>query len=218
MVKQREGHTVIFSDLAKQRIKEQSCPACGKPKSEWSRRRDWRCCSLDCTNKFWQEQVKIKSWQDLREKCFDRDGWKCVKCGKQPTILVRKGFESPTQKILKIEYIQEWHGDMATCVDTLIADHIIAIALGGEEWDINNLQTLCPECNKIKTADDFGKIAKLRDIEKKQSNGQTQLSEVKVADGTPTTGVAKAPTPSDTLGNDGIPPNTKVSGILPTIL
>jgi hypothetical protein len=33
----------------------------------------------------------------------------------------------------------------------------------------------------------------------------TKLSEVKVADGTPTT-------------NDGIPPNNKLSGILPTIL
>lgn len=37
------------------------------------------------------------------------------------------------------------------------------------------------------------------------SDIQKQLSEVKVADGTPTT-------------NDGIPPNTKVTGILPTIL
>lgn len=64
---------------------------------------------------------------------------------------------------------------MATIVDTLIADHILAIALGGDEWDINNIQTLCPDCNKIKTAKDAGKIAKLRDIEKKQSNGQTLL-------------------------------------------
>ena len=71
--------------------------------------------------------------------------------------------------------MEAWRGDMATIVDTLIADHIIAIALGGDEWDINNLQTLCPECNKIKTAEDAGKIAKLRDIEKKQSNGQMLL-------------------------------------------
>lgn len=56
---------------------------------------------------------------------------------------------------------------MATIVGTLIADHIHAIALGGDEWDINNLQTLCPECNKIKTAEDAGKIAKLREIDKK---------------------------------------------------
>ena len=175
MVKKREGHTVIFSDLANQRIKDNSCPTCGKPKNEWTRRKDWRCCSLDCTERFWKEQVKVKSWQDLREKCFERDGWKCVKCGKQPTTFIRKGYESYYHKVLKVEYMEAWRGDMATIVDTLIADHIIAIALGGDEWDINNLQTLCPDCNKIKTAEDAGKIAKLRNIEKKQSNGQMLL-------------------------------------------
>jgi 5-methylcytosine-specific restriction endonuclease McrA len=72
--------------------------------------------------------------------------------------------------------MKEWGGEMDTIVDTLIADHILAIALNGEEWDINNLQTLCVECNKIKTAEDMIKIAKLRDIEKKQSNGQTLLN------------------------------------------
>ena len=32
--------------------------------------------------------------------------------------------------------MESYCGDMATIVDTLIADHIFAIALGGEEWDI----------------------------------------------------------------------------------
>ena len=71
--------------------------------------------------------------------------------------------------------MEKWGGKVATVVDTLICDHIHAIALGGDEWDINNIQTLCPECNKIKTKEDAGKIAKLRFIEKKQSNGQTLL-------------------------------------------
>lgn len=70
MVKKREGNIVIFSDLANQRIKDNACPTCGKPKAEWSRRKDWRCCSLECTKRFWEEQVIVKSWQDLREKCF----------------------------------------------------------------------------------------------------------------------------------------------------
>lgn len=143
MVKKREGYTVIFSDLAKQRIKDSCCPTCGKHKSQWKRRKDWRCCSTDCTKRFWKEQVKVSSWLDLRKKCFERDDWKCVKCGKQPTL-----------------------------VNTLIADHIKAIAIGGDEWDINNIQTLCPECHKIKTAIDAKKISKLREIEKKQTNGQ----------------------------------------------
>jgi hypothetical protein len=48
----------------------------------------------------------------------------------------------------------------------------------------------------------IGKVLNYIDVEYGQ---QYKLSEVKVADGTPTT-------------NGGIPPNTKVSGILPTIL
>ena len=200
MVKQREGHKVIFSDLAKQRIKDNCCPTCGKPKDKWTRRKDWRCCSTECTERFWKEQVIVKSWQDLREKCFERDGWRCAKCGKQPTTLIRKGYESYYHKVLKVEYLEKWGGNMATIVDTLIADHIQAIALGGDEWDINNIQTLCPECNKIKTKEDAGKIAKLRDIEKKQSNGQTLL---------PLAVKQKV---------DGFPPTLKSVGIQPKIL
>jgi len=41
----------------------------------------------------------------------------------------------------------------------LIADHIVPIAMGGEMWDIKNLQTLCIKCNKIKTKYDHKYIA-----------------------------------------------------------
>lgn len=34
-------------------------------------------------------------------------------------------------------------------------DHIIAIVLGGHAWDYRNLQALCEECHKIKTASDI---------------------------------------------------------------
>ena len=50
--------------------------------------------------------------------------------------------------------------------ESLIVDHIVPIALGGEEWDLNNLQTLCAECNKAKTAMDQAAIAQLRRKEK----------------------------------------------------
>jgi len=45
--------------------------------------------------------------------------------------------------------------------------------LGGDEWDINNIQTLCIDCNKIKTAQDHKDIAKQRRIEKKQLKNKT---------------------------------------------
>ena len=70
-----------------------------------------------------------------------RDNYTCVKCGKKDKN--RNG-------------------------EVLIGDHIIPIALGGEEFDIDNVQTLCINCDKIKTAKDLKDIAKQRNIEKIQ--------------------------------------------------
>ena len=121
------------------------CVMCGLPKSEWKRRTDWRCCSVKCTKKLYD---KTTYWQDLRIKIFKRDGWKCVKCDKIDKE--KSGF-------------------------FFVADHIIPISIGGDEWDIDNIQTLCIRCNKIKTARDHKDIAKQRRIEKKQK-GNTTLS------------------------------------------
>ena len=108
------------------------------------------------------------SWSKLRDKVLERDNYTCVECGKQP------------RKISK--YID----DNGRYIDTdcgvdeskLIGDHIKPIALGGDEWDIDNIQTLCIKCNKIKTKEDAKNIAKLRSVEKKLVNGQKQLKEV----------------------------------------
>lgn len=48
----------------------------------------------------------------------------------------------------------------------LIADHIVPIAIGGPQWDIDNIHTLCVECDKKKTKNDQKKIALARKIEK----------------------------------------------------
>ena len=37
-------------------------------------------------------------------------------------------------------------------------DHIKPIALGGAEYDINNVQTLCIACHKLKTKEDMKMI------------------------------------------------------------
>ena len=146
MVKRRTGgYKVIMTPLAQDRIKNNSCPACGLPKKEWKRRKDWNCCSVECTRNFWDKEVTSFSWETLRIRCFERDGYSCVKCGRK--------FES----------------------SGLIADHIHPIALGGDEWDIDNLQTLCRSCNKVKTAEDAGKIARLRRLEKMRAKGQTHF-------------------------------------------
>jgi 5-methylcytosine-specific restriction endonuclease McrA len=47
----------------------------------------------------------------------------------------------------------------------LVLDHILPIALGGEQFgDESNLQLLCPSCNKEKTSKDISEIALQRRI------------------------------------------------------
>ena len=173
MIVHREGHAIIFSDQAKQRIAADQCPHCGKPRAEWTRRKDWRCCSTECTNKFWQEGVIVKSWSDLRAKCFKRDHHTCKKCGYKPWKI-----NLHTVKIMRRDSIQ-WEFEVKSIDPTdssqLIADHIRPIALGGPEWDINNLQTLCATCNKAKTRRDMGKIGIQRQVDKALKDGQMQL-------------------------------------------
>jgi len=130
------------------------CPICGLPEKEWKRRTDWRCCSVECTKKF--SEVVVFIWQYFKEEVFERDNYKCVKCGFAPT---RETYE---KKIIP---------------DTskLIGDHIIPIAIDGEEYDLDNVQTLCKKCHKVKTKEDLRKIALYR----KQHKSQTKLQEVR---------------------------------------
>lgn len=149
MEKRSIGFIVKVPKEWKERIARAECPCCGKPKSEWKRRKDWRCCSQECTEKFNKECFKY--WITLRSQAFERDKNTCVKC--------KRKFE---------------------LCSSLIGDHIIPIALGGEEYSLDNIQTLCIDCNKIKTAEDIKKIAELRSIEKKQK-GNAQLNTTELA-------------------------------------
>jgi 5-methylcytosine-specific restriction endonuclease McrA len=56
-----------------------------------------------------------------------------------------------------------------------ILDHILPIALGGAEFDESNLQILCIECDKVKTAKDMTLIAKRRRDERILSGGQKKI-------------------------------------------
>ena len=148
MVKQRQGWVRNYSELAKQRIDNNECPACGKPKSEWTRRTDWTCCSKECSEKFYNEQQSIQSWETTKSMAFKRDNYTCVWCGKR---------FAKTYSHLDKEFAD---------TSKLIGDHIIPIAVGGAEFDINNVQTLCIACNKIKTKRDMHRIALFRKREK----------------------------------------------------
>jgi len=82
---------------------------------------------------FWRTYVQYSSWHRFREHVFERDKGHCVKCDKD------------------IGNIWNWW----------ICDHIIPLFKGGVDWlddpEMTNFQTLCPQCNKIKTANDCAK-------------------------------------------------------------
>ena len=158
----REGYKVIVLEPAKSRIERNECPGCGLPKDKWTRRTDWRCCSTKCTSKYLRMYVTF-GWPDLRLKVFKRDKFTCVKCGKQPT------YKTP----IKSDDGKGWDWEESERTDPgqLIGDHIKPIAIGGSEWDMNNIQTLCIACDKIKTKKDQANIALYR----KELEGQMKL-------------------------------------------
>ena len=186
-MKQREIYKIIISEDAQKRIKENKCPSCGKSKSKWNRRTDWRCCSVKCTEKFEKDKI-IRSWPELRIKAFKRDNFICNYCGIKPVKILRnrnmsdKELKEYVKKYYRVitHYKEEIDGKrrlQAIIIDDskLIGDHIKPISLGGDEWDMDNVQTLCIDCNKRKTRNDQIKIAVARNIEKIQAKGQEQL-------------------------------------------
>ena len=191
MVKQREGYKIIMNKEAQERIDNSQCPSCGKPKEQWDRRTDWRCCSSKCSSKFYENYISY-GWPQFRFKVLERDNFTCVKCGERPelkVILYEKNLEdyyktyyyrfriTKNEEEVKYGYSIGKRGIVAYVEDSrkLVADHIKPIALGGDEWEMDNIQTLCLKCNKVKTAQDIKDIALLRRKEKLKKQGQETL-------------------------------------------
>jgi len=181
MVKQRQGYQFIIHEPAKTWIIEDKCGGCGKPKTDWKRSTRWKCCSTDCTEKYVRECTSF-GWGEYRLRVFRRDNFTCAMCGQKPIptqiefekVYNRQGeHTSWNKKIVPIENPTET--DYAS---HLIGDHIVPISLYGEEWDMNNIQTLCISCNKIKTRGDMGKIAQLRIKEELGRAGQKFLDRI----------------------------------------
>lgn len=146
----------ICRELSEQQRKwldSNCCPACGLSRSEFKRRKDWTCCSTKCSEEY---QKCFRIWQYWKEKAFERDKYSCVKCGEKP---IKKDYDKDVPDTSR-----------------LIADHIIPIAIGGEEYELENVQTLCIKCNKIKTKEDMKTIALYRKRNKSQLNLGEQYS------------------------------------------
>ncbi len=108
-----------------------------------------------CKNHSFSDIRYFTDWGTLRKRVFERDNHTCVKCGIRPTLEFRPKEVDPSQ---------------------LIGDHIVPIALDGEQWDEDNIQTLCKACDKIKTKKDQKDIARLRRKERLEKLGQKTLN------------------------------------------
>ena len=163
----------ILTEQQRKWLDSNCCPICGLPKKEWKRRTDWTCCSTKCTKEYSDEHIFV--WQYWKVKAFERDKYTCIRCGFQS--LAKYPFSSTWNNFTEFKEWQEqrsvfkeWEGTTAIlfCPEYLIADHIIPIAIGGEEYDLDNVQTLCLGCNKNKTKRDLKEIALFRKKDKEQ--------------------------------------------------
>jgi 5-methylcytosine-specific restriction endonuclease McrA len=121
------------AELEKNR-KPNCCIICGIP----LKNRRWKYCTDECRINWFKQFKPYFLWGEIRLKALERDNFTCVKCG----------FRDEESKI--------YH------TGKLIADHIKPIALGGEEFELINLQTLCEKCNRTKTNEDLRLIMKLK--------------------------------------------------------
>ena len=111
------------------------CAVCNDP-IEDSRKK--RYCSDHCKDVAYATQ-QLFDWQKIKEKVRQRDEWTCQRCGK---------YSDKSEENI---YPGNLH-----------VDHIKPVSRGGNEFDPDNLQLLCKECNlskgsklESKSIDDF---------------------------------------------------------------
>lgn len=151
-IKQRRGTDTSAYQTARSKLPQpdgKHCILCGKDLPK--RRRKY--CSDKCYDD-WYRKFPRFYWPDFRWAALERDKHTCVKCGNKSSDKDKDGWNH-----------------------VMIVDHIKPIALGGEEFDMENCQTLCWECNKTKTKGDMKKIAELRRKikEEKELNWQRRI-------------------------------------------
>lgn len=160
MIHKRQGNKFFMPDGWKEKIEKAICPVCDK-----ENKRGYRCCSPKCTVEFWKHCY----WSSqLKDKCFERDNYTCRKCGVNNKKLEEwsaREIKWWSKGIRGINYEGET-GDIQPEKVYFEADHIVPIALGGAEYDLDNYQTLCDKCHKKKTASEGKEFARARRSQK----------------------------------------------------
>jgi 5-methylcytosine-specific restriction endonuclease McrA len=85
----------------------------------------------------------------LRQRVFERDHGICFRCGVdcQKALLEMKRARGPA----RLRLVQAW-GLARNRKSLWDADHIVPVAEGGGECDLDNMRTLCLKCHKLQTS------------------------------------------------------------------
>jgi 5-methylcytosine-specific restriction endonuclease McrA len=134
----REYRRYSITPEEKERLSRGACPQCGRERLHFRPgNENTICCQPSCSREYWgRERPTISEMRRLVR--LEQEG-KCARCN------------------------QEVHASNATggphTHHHYILDHIRPLAMGGDQWAVDNLQVLCERCNRIKTARDMGRIA-----------------------------------------------------------
>jgi 5-methylcytosine-specific restriction endonuclease McrA len=134
----REHRRYSNTPEEKKRLERGACPVCGRERSAFPPGMDTICCGASCSSQYWREERPTVS--EMRHLVLLEQEGKCARCDK--------------------EIPQSQPAGGRPHLHPFILDHIRPLAMGGDQWALDNLQVLCARCNKIKTAQDMGAIAR----------------------------------------------------------
>lgn len=139
-----------------------TCQQCGinkeKAEKEWSENKEkYREANIDYVIKNGRillEKEKERMEEDIQDylaKIHDR-----LEKLSDERLLAKEVINFPQRfeefQVIKLPYPEEFSRPI---IPSMEVDHKIAITNGGDQWDLNNLQTLCHECHLKKTRKDM---------------------------------------------------------------